>query len=69
MKGIAPWLGGLGVALLLFAYWGIETARGRRAFDEMAGMIPLAAGALGALLVVAGVVVYFIGRAGGSPPR
>jgi len=69
VKSIAAGLGGLGLVLLLFAYWGIETARGRRAFDEMAGMIPFGAGVLGALLVVVGVVVFIIARAGGSPPR
>ena len=33
-----------GIACELFAYWGLNTVRGRRAFDEMAGMIPLAVG-------------------------
>ncbi|MBV9879173.1 MAG: hypothetical protein JO180_01700 [Gemmatirosa sp.] len=55
-------IGGLGVALLLFAAWGTRTAAGRRAFDEMAGMIPLGAGLLGALLVVAAAGAWLVHR-------
>lgn len=33
----------------VFAYWGLSTVGGRRVFDEMAGIIPFAAGAVGFL--------------------
>ena len=37
----------LGVALMVFGWWGIFTASGQRAYDEMAGMIPFYGGILG----------------------
>jgi hypothetical protein len=40
-----------------FAYWGLETPDGRRAYDEMAGIIPMAAGLAGAVLVVAAAAI------------
>lgn len=33
----------------VFAYWGLNTVAGQKAFDEMAGMIPFAAGVVGFL--------------------
>lgn len=47
----------LGFGLVAFGYWGLETAAGRRAFDEMAGMIPFGAQVLGALLLTAAGVI------------
>ena len=49
-----------GALLLAFGWWGLETTAGRHRFDEMAGMIPLAVGALGALLLTAGVILGMI---------
>lgn len=46
----------LGILALLFSYWGINTAAGRRQFDEMAGMIPFGVGILGAVLLLAGLI-------------
>ena len=43
---------GLAMACEAFAYWGLATTSGRQTFDEMAGMIPLAAGAVGVLFAV-----------------
>jgi len=48
-----------GVACEVFAYWGLNTPRGRRAFDEMAGMIPLAAAPAGAVLVLLAAVLWW----------
>jgi ammonia channel protein AmtB len=42
----------LGVFLLAFGWWGMNTDSGRHQFDEMAGMIPMAALGLGGLTVV-----------------
>ena len=53
-------LAAVGAALLLFAAWGTQSAAGRRAFDEMAGMIPYGAGALGALLLVVAVAIALV---------
>jgi len=53
----APWLlGALGLIAVLFAYWGITTVAGRRMFDEMAGMISMAAGVFGVIGIVSGEV-------------
>jgi len=46
----------IGVVAVLFSRWGIKTDQGRHTFDEMAGIIPLAAGALGVLLIVVGAI-------------
>jgi hypothetical protein len=63
VKRAALALGIVAVALLVFAAWGTRTAAGRRAFDEMAGMIPYGAGALGVVaLAVAGVLWLIGGR-------
>lgn len=47
----------LGLALAAFGWWGLETVSGRRRFDEMAGMIPMGAGAVGVVLVVLALVL------------
>lgn len=39
-----------------FAYWGLYTVSGRRTFDEMAGMVPLAAAPAGVFFAVCAVV-------------
>ena len=45
------------LACIAFAYWGLETTGGRRAFDEMAGIIPVGVGALGVVLfAIAGII-------------
>jgi hypothetical protein len=45
-------------ACAAFGYWGSSTAAGRRAFDEMDGIIPLFSGFVGApiLLMIAAVL-------------
>jgi hypothetical protein len=52
----------LAVGCVAFAYWGVSTTSGRRAFDEMAGMIPMGVGALGILLAIAAAIVWWMGR-------
>lgn len=48
----------LAVPLAGFAYWGLFTADGSRRFDEMDGMIPFAAGVLGALLAICAAITW-----------
>jgi hypothetical protein len=59
---VATVLAIVGVLLVGFGWWGVQTVAGRRAFDEMAGMIPLGAGAFGALLLVAALVLSLVRR-------
>jgi uncharacterized membrane protein YidH (DUF202 family) len=56
------WLLVAGVALAAFGWWGVETTGGRRRFDEMAGMIPMGAGAIGVLLVLVALVLRWRAR-------
>lgn len=59
---IAAILGVVGLVLVAFGWWGVQTVAGRRAFDEMAGMIAMGAGALGGLLVVVALVIAVVKR-------
>jgi hypothetical protein len=54
---VAGVLAALGVALLAFGWWGLETVAGRQAFDEMAGMIPFGAEVLGVVLLLLAAAV------------
>jgi hypothetical protein len=54
---VAGMLAIVGAALLAFGWWGLETAAGRAAFDEMAGMIPFGAQVLGAALILIAAVI------------
>ena len=67
MRIVAGFLAALGAALLAFGYWGLETVAGRQAFDEMAGMIPLGAQVLGALLFILAALIAVVHRWCGSP--
>lgn len=53
LPAIVPVLGYLGIGLLGFGLWGTTVDAGRRLFDEMAGIIPMAALSLGTLLLLA----------------
>jgi hypothetical protein len=55
----------LGLCLVAFGYWGVNTVRGRQMFDEMAGMIPMGVGALGVLCLAAALVVFIVARVRG----
>ena len=48
-----------GIACEVFAYWGMNTVRGRRAFDEMAGILPLAAAPTGVVLILLAAVLWW----------
>jgi hypothetical protein len=50
----------LGIVLMAFGYWGLETAAGRQAFDEMAGTIPFGAQVLGVVLLAAASVIAIV---------
>jgi hypothetical protein len=63
-------MGRFAVALLVaalaceaFAWWGLSTPAGRLAFDEMAGMIPLAAIPVGGVMALGAIVVLWRRRA------
>lgn len=47
------------LACEVFAYWGLNTVAGRSAFDEMAGMIPLAAAPVGLCLAGAALLTWW----------
>jgi len=51
---------GLALACAAFGYWGLGTAGGGAAFDEMDGLIPFFVAVLGALLDLAGLLLWAI---------
>jgi hypothetical protein len=65
MRVIAIALLAAAAALAGFAYWGIFTVTGRRAYDEMAGVIPYSAGLLSALLAAGAVLIFWLSRHAG----
>jgi len=71
MRNIALVFFALALGCEVFAYWGLSTVSGRRAFDEMAGMIPLAVGVAGVLFAIGSLIAwwrYRILRAKARPP-
>lgn len=58
MRHLPAFLFFVAIACAAFAYWGLETTRGRRTFDEMAGIIPVGVGAVGVVLVVVAVALW-----------
>ena len=52
----------LAVCLAALAGWGLFSAAGQRAYDEMAGIIPFAAGALSPVLLLAAIVAGWRAR-------
>ena len=50
------------IVLASFSYWGINTAAGRQAFDEMAGIIPYSAGLLSVILAALASLSWWLGR-------
>jgi hypothetical protein len=59
MRSVALVLLLLAVACEAFAWWGMNTASGRAAFDEMAGIIPLAAAPAGLVLAVTSIFTWW----------
>jgi len=58
MRQLAPFLLALAAASFGFAYWSLATPAGRGAYDEMAGIIPMAAGFAGVLLCGAALAIW-----------
>ena len=57
---VLPWiLLLLAVCCWVFSYWGLNTTAGRRAFDEMAGIIPFVAGPIGIILALAAGIMWW----------
>lgn len=54
----------LAVLLTGFAWWGLLTPSGQRSFGETDGVVPVAAGVLGALLAIAGIITWGMSRRG-----
>lgn len=62
MRTLSLTLLALALACEAFAYWGLHTQAGRRSFDEMAGMVPLAVGAAGVPLALCALAVWWRSR-------
>ena len=58
MGTLVPVLLVLAAACFGFAYWGLATPAGRSAYDEMAGIIPMAAALAGGILVLAAAAIW-----------
>lgn len=59
MKVTARLLAFLSFAYALFSIWGVSTRTGQHAFDEMAGMLPLAAGFCSMLLANGALLAWW----------
>ena len=53
-------LGAAGAALAGFGWWGMNTAAGRRRYDEMAGMIPFFAGIAGGVILACALMLLLL---------
>jgi len=53
------------LALGAFAYWGLYTSAGNRAYDEVDALYPAAAGALGLVLLAFALVALWLQRRAG----
>lgn len=60
MKLFAIVLALLAVSGMVFGWWGLETASGRRHFDEMAGMIPLFVGVGSLVVLLVAAILYYL---------
>lgn len=58
MRDFPSLLLGAALACFGFSFWGLSTVAGRAAFDEMAGMIPLAATPVGVILLLCAVLKW-----------
>ena len=57
MRYLPPLLLAVAASCLAFAYWGLATPAGRRAYDEMDGIIPAFAGMLAVMLGAAAALL------------
>jgi len=62
MKTLALVLAWGGLAGVIFGWWGLETVAGRRAFDEMAGIIPLVTGIASFILLLISAALYYFAK-------
>ena len=58
MRLIAILFMGLGFCLCAFGVWGFYTPDGRARFDEMDGLYPMFAGAIGIVALVIGSILW-----------
>jgi len=58
----------LAVACEAFGYWGLNTLEGQHAYDEMAGIVPFAAVAVGWIFAVIAVVLLWLRHRAGKRP-
>ena len=42
-----------------FGYWGLNTVKGRQAYDEMAGIVPFAAQVIGGFLALGAAFLWW----------
>jgi hypothetical protein len=47
-----------GFIAMAFGWWGANTAAGRQRFDEMAGIIPIAALVIGTIIFAIGLFLF-----------
>ena len=66
MQRIAKALLLLALGLGVFAWWGLSTSAGARAFDEMDGLIPFFAGVLGVALVICASLLWWFAKRSAS---
>ena len=59
MRIAALCLAFLSLACATFALWGLGTPSGRAAFDEMAGILPLASGAASVLFALCALLAWW----------
>jgi heme/copper-type cytochrome/quinol oxidase subunit 2 len=62
MRIVSGFLVVLAISCEALAYWGLQTASGRQAFDEMAGIIPFAAGLAGPVFFAVAAVLWWRAR-------
>ncbi len=52
----------IGTTCVIFSYWGLNTTAGHNAYDEMAGIIPLAAAPVGLVFIALAGGVWWLQR-------
>tara|TARA_R110000850_G_scaffold38729_1_gene100715 strand:- start:456 stop:671 length:216 start_codon:yes stop_codon:yes gene_type:complete len=62
MKTFALVLAWVSLAGMIFGWWGVETVAGRRAFDEMAGIIPFVTGVASFILLLISAALYYFAK-------
>jgi len=68
MRGVCLVLVILAIACEAFGYWGLNTVAGRHTFDEMAGMVPLAAVVAGVFFAACAPIAWWRSTLRRRPP-